>query len=235
MEVVGWHRWLVGMWAAMEVLLLGGLVYGWPSLVFLLKQRRVYSDLCPPEHTPQLPHSNNTLPQSGGNATNAGAGPFGNGSSLPALESSSFPANYASLSGAWLALTTSLPLGYSYRSEYGSSESSVIDLTSAVVNLVENATRFAGGKGDNSSGFAEDWEGENCAEQDAAFALAYTVVTAVQSLGSIGVGHAQRTFGMRTTRIGSGYVIPLPPPPPPPTPHHPICFRILSFTIIIIF
>ena len=70
MQVSGWRRWPVGVWAGVEVLLLGGLVYGWPSLVFLLKQRQVYSDLCRPDVTPQLRHNHTLPPQSGvGNAS----------------------------------------------------------------------------------------------------------------------------------------------------------------------
>ena len=203
MKVIGWRRWLVGVWATMEVLLLGGLIYGWPSLVFLLKQRQVYSDLCRPDSTPQLHHNHSVL-HSVGNTSDMLAGPFaGNVSSLPFAESS-FSTNHPLQSGAGNSLTTSLPVSYRYRTEFDSSESSVSNSTSVVVNVAENATRLAGEKGYNSSGFHDDSKGENCAEQDAAFALAYTIVTAVQSLGSIGVGHAQRTLGMRTTRIGSG-------------------------------
>lgn len=45
-----------------------------------------------------------------------------------------------------------------------------------------------------------------CPEQDAAFALAYMIVTAVLGFGSVVVGQAQRTLGMRVTRLVCGWV-----------------------------
>ena len=109
--------------------------------------------------------------------------------------------------------TASLPTGHGYRptgtgswASPGSSNLTSVVVVVMAVSSGENGTGLESGqRGDNSSGFADDRrKGENCADQDAAFALAYTVVTAVQSVGSIGVGHAQRILGIRTARIGSG-------------------------------
>ena len=44
---IGWKKWLIAGWAFMECLLFGGLLYGWGSVVFVLKDEGVYADLCP--------------------------------------------------------------------------------------------------------------------------------------------------------------------------------------------
>lgn len=46
---IGWKKWLVAGWAFMECLLFGGLLYGWGSLMFVLKDEGIYADLCPKE------------------------------------------------------------------------------------------------------------------------------------------------------------------------------------------
>ena len=43
------YRHLYVVWAFVENLLLTGSFFGWGSLVFILKEDGVYSDLCPPE------------------------------------------------------------------------------------------------------------------------------------------------------------------------------------------
>ena len=44
---IGWKKYLVAGWAFTECLLFGGLLYGWGSLVFVLKDEGVYANLCP--------------------------------------------------------------------------------------------------------------------------------------------------------------------------------------------
>ena len=43
---IGWKKYLVAGWAFTECLLFGGLLYGWGSLVFVLKDEGVYANLC---------------------------------------------------------------------------------------------------------------------------------------------------------------------------------------------
>ena len=43
---IGWKKYLVAGWAFAECLLFGGLLYGWGSLVFVLKDEGVYANLC---------------------------------------------------------------------------------------------------------------------------------------------------------------------------------------------
>ncbi|WAQ97524.1 S43A3-like protein [Mya arenaria] len=44
---IGWKKWLIAGWAFMECLFFGGLLYGWGSIVFVLKDEGIYADLCP--------------------------------------------------------------------------------------------------------------------------------------------------------------------------------------------
>ena len=48
---IGWKKYLVAGWAFTECLLFGGLLYGWGSLVFVLKDEGVYANLCPISET----------------------------------------------------------------------------------------------------------------------------------------------------------------------------------------
>ena len=41
-----WKKYFVAGWAFTECLLFAGLLYGWPSLNFVLKAEGIYSDLC---------------------------------------------------------------------------------------------------------------------------------------------------------------------------------------------
>ena len=43
---VGWRKWLIGGWAFLECLLFSGIIYGWGSLVFVLKDEGIYAYLC---------------------------------------------------------------------------------------------------------------------------------------------------------------------------------------------
>lgn len=43
---IGWKKWLIAGWAFMECLLFGGLLYGWGSIEFVLKEEGIYADLC---------------------------------------------------------------------------------------------------------------------------------------------------------------------------------------------
>ncbi|XP_060572191.1 equilibrative nucleobase transporter 1-like [Ruditapes philippinarum] len=43
---IGWKKWLVAGWAFMECLLFAGIMFGWPSLNFVLKSEGIYADLC---------------------------------------------------------------------------------------------------------------------------------------------------------------------------------------------
>lgn len=45
----GWKKYLIATWAIAETLLFGGLLYGWFTLVFVLKEEGIYADLCPPK------------------------------------------------------------------------------------------------------------------------------------------------------------------------------------------
>ncbi|KAH3734828.1 hypothetical protein DPMN_041277 [Dreissena polymorpha] len=56
---MGWRKWLIAAWAFMECLLFGGLMYGWSSIVFVLKDEGIYADLCPSQSSIQ---SNATVP-----------------------------------------------------------------------------------------------------------------------------------------------------------------------------
>ena len=42
-------RVLYAIWAFLECICFGGLIYGWGSLVYVLKDEGLYSDLCPPD------------------------------------------------------------------------------------------------------------------------------------------------------------------------------------------
>ena len=42
----GWGKWLIACWALMECILFSGILYGWGSLVFVLKDEGLYADLC---------------------------------------------------------------------------------------------------------------------------------------------------------------------------------------------
>ncbi|KAL5019382.1 hypothetical protein ScPMuIL_005104 [Solemya velum] len=42
----GWRKYLIASWAIMETVLFGGLLYGWFTLVFVLKQEGIYANLC---------------------------------------------------------------------------------------------------------------------------------------------------------------------------------------------
>ena len=42
----GWGKWLIACWALMECILFSGILYGWGSLVFVLKDEGLYTDLC---------------------------------------------------------------------------------------------------------------------------------------------------------------------------------------------
>lgn len=44
---IGWKKWFVTGWAFVECFLFGGLMFGWGSVVFMLKNEGVYADLCP--------------------------------------------------------------------------------------------------------------------------------------------------------------------------------------------
>lgn len=57
---IGWKKYLVAGWAFTECLLFAGLLYGWGSLVFVLKDERIYADLCPETKT-NLSSSNLSL------------------------------------------------------------------------------------------------------------------------------------------------------------------------------
>lgn len=46
-------RFLYVVWGFLECLLFGGLLYGWASLVFVLKEDGVYSDVCDEQSEPQ--------------------------------------------------------------------------------------------------------------------------------------------------------------------------------------
>ncbi|XP_064604551.1 equilibrative nucleobase transporter 1-like [Liolophura sinensis] len=41
-----WRKYLMAVWAVLECLLFGGLVYGWGSLVFVFKKEGIYAELC---------------------------------------------------------------------------------------------------------------------------------------------------------------------------------------------
>ncbi|XP_064607134.1 equilibrative nucleobase transporter 1-like [Liolophura sinensis] len=41
-----WRKYLMAVWAVLECMLFGGLVYGWGSLVFVLKKEGIYAELC---------------------------------------------------------------------------------------------------------------------------------------------------------------------------------------------
>lgn len=40
------YRYLYAVWAFLESLCFGGLIYGWSSLAYVLKQEGLYSNLC---------------------------------------------------------------------------------------------------------------------------------------------------------------------------------------------
>ena len=43
---IGWKKWLIAGWGFVECLLFGGLLYGWGSVVYVLKSEGIYADLC---------------------------------------------------------------------------------------------------------------------------------------------------------------------------------------------
>ena len=43
---IGWKRWILLVWAFIEIVLFSGIVFGWGSLVFVLKDEGIYADLC---------------------------------------------------------------------------------------------------------------------------------------------------------------------------------------------
>ena len=43
---VGWRKWLISGWAFLECLLFSGIIYGWGSFVFVLKDEGIYVYLC---------------------------------------------------------------------------------------------------------------------------------------------------------------------------------------------
>ncbi|XP_069124838.1 equilibrative nucleobase transporter 1-like [Argopecten irradians] len=47
MDYHGWRKYLVAVWAFVETFLFAGLLYGWASVNWILKQENVYADLCP--------------------------------------------------------------------------------------------------------------------------------------------------------------------------------------------
>ncbi|XP_021354761.1 solute carrier family 43 member 3-like [Mizuhopecten yessoensis] len=47
MKYHGWRKYLVAVWAFIETFLFAGLLYGWASVNWILKQENVYADLCP--------------------------------------------------------------------------------------------------------------------------------------------------------------------------------------------
>ncbi|KAL8610814.1 hypothetical protein ACOMHN_056669 [Nucella lapillus] len=195
MKLNGWRRVLYGAWATVEVLLFGGLGYGWPSLVFLLKQRNVYSYLCHHDVIPILRHKNSS-------ATNFSQ-PVNATTNISSLgQDNSKETNMRLLTSA-----------YANSKNVNDSTNEInISLNETYVTYSylipgENVSSFLESCSDNSTdGFGEVNRKLSCADQDAAFALAYTIVTSLTSVGSVGVGHAQRYLGMRVTRIGTGVI-----------------------------
>ena len=43
---IGWKKWLIFAWAFLECVMFAGLLLGWGSLVFVLKDEGIYADLC---------------------------------------------------------------------------------------------------------------------------------------------------------------------------------------------
>lgn len=70
---IGWKKYLVAGWAFMECLLFGGLLYGWGSLVFVLKQEGIYADLCPKEALSQNASNASVTYNQGSGVTNNGS------------------------------------------------------------------------------------------------------------------------------------------------------------------
>ena len=42
----GWKRWLIAVWAFIECFLFAGILLGWGSLVFVLKDEGIFAELC---------------------------------------------------------------------------------------------------------------------------------------------------------------------------------------------
>ena len=42
-----WKKWLIAIWAFLECMVFAGILLGWGSLVFVLKEEGIFSDLCP--------------------------------------------------------------------------------------------------------------------------------------------------------------------------------------------
>ena len=45
-STAAWKKYLIAGWSFMECLLFSGVLYGWSSLVFVLKEEGIYADLC---------------------------------------------------------------------------------------------------------------------------------------------------------------------------------------------
>ena len=55
-------RYVYTGWAVLETMLFGGIVNGWASLVFVLKEDGLYGDLCTPPPPSPLVSDNSTTP-----------------------------------------------------------------------------------------------------------------------------------------------------------------------------
>ena len=64
-EEYGRVRFLSTGWAVMETMLFGGIVNGWASLVFVLKEDGLYGDLCTSSTPLRSADNSTTLPQTG--------------------------------------------------------------------------------------------------------------------------------------------------------------------------
>ena len=58
----GRRRYLYTGWAVLETMLFGGIVNGWASLVFVLKEDGLYGDLCPPAASPPADNTTALMP-----------------------------------------------------------------------------------------------------------------------------------------------------------------------------
>ena len=43
---IGWRKWILLLWAVIEIVLFSGIMFGWGVLVFVLKDEGLYSNLC---------------------------------------------------------------------------------------------------------------------------------------------------------------------------------------------